>query len=125
MRYTIFIIAGMLSPLAALASEPGNEKNGKSSELPEVFPTDTRDNKLRHQDDHIHTTPDAAVERFEALDKDDDRRLQWDEVQVVDMRRHIFNTLDTDGSGSLDQEEYIAISPSPGNDYREWGLPEP
>lgn len=124
-HYTVFIIAGILSPLAALAAEPGNEQSRTQDDVPDVFPTSTRDNRLRNQDDHLHTTPDAAIERFKALDEDNDRRLQWDEVQVVGMRRHIFNTLDTDGSGSLDRGEYVAVSPSPESDYRQRGLPEP
>lgn len=108
----------------AQAQNPDTQESA-NEEVPEVFPTETRDNAVWRQDDHIHTTPDAAVMRFKMLDEDSDRRLQWDEVQVVDMDKHIFQTLDTDGSGSLDREEYIAVSPSPENQYTNEGMPEP
>lgn len=101
------------------------DATSSTSDVPEVFPTETRDNKLWKQDDHIHTRPDAVERRFDILDVDDDRRLQWGEMQKVDMERHVFRTLDTDGSGDLDREEYIAVSPSPENQYTEGSMAEP
>lgn len=117
------IAAGILLPFAQLSS--AEDSPSSDSDVPEVFPTETRDNAVWRQDDHIHTTPDQATQRFEMLDRDGDRRLQWNEVQVVDMDRHVFRTLDTDGSGSLDREEYIAVSPSPDNQYTSDAMPEP
>lgn len=116
----------LLLPLMQVAQAQDSSANQPAGEeVPEVFPTESRDNPVWQQDDHIHTTPDAAVRRFKVLDQDSDRRLQWDEVQAVDMDKHIFRTLDTDGSDSLDREEYIAISPSPENQYSNEGMAEP
>lgn len=113
-------------PITVLAQTESSATDGAaSSDVPAVFPTETRDNPVWRQDDHIHTRPDAVVQRFEILDEDGDRRLQWDEVKVLDMTRHVFETLDTDGSGGLDREEYIAVSPSPENQYTTEAMPEP
>lgn len=124
LHYSTFILTITFS-FVVYVSQVQGEQLQEPADVPEVFPTETRDNKLWKQDDHIHTTPDTAVLRFEVLDADGDRRLQWDEMQVVDMTRDVFTTLDTDGSESLDREEYIAISPSPENDYSAQAMPEP
>lgn len=122
-RLAVFFIAAGV-PLCSLAEDRAGDRANQRSDVPEVFPTATRDNKIWRQDDHIHTTPDEAEQRFDALDADDDRRLQWGEVQVVDMEKEVFKVLDTDGSGSLDSDEYIAISPRPENDHPAEAMPE-
>lgn len=119
------IFLAVISIFMMQAVDAERHHTSPSSDVPEVFPTETRDNKVWKQDDHIHTRPDAVETRFELLDVDDDRRLQWDETQAADMERHIFRTLDTDGSGDLDREEYIAVSPSPENQYTEGTMAEP
>lgn len=121
-RVTLFSLAAAAS-LACMAAP--DQSADAESKVPEVFPTATRDNKVWQQDDHIHTTPDQAELRFGLLDLDSDRRLQWGEMQMVDMEKEIFIRLDTDGSGDLDREEYIAISPSPENDYTAEAMAEP
>lgn len=124
LHYSTFILT-ITFTFVVYVSQVQGEQLRNSSDVPAVFPTETRDNKLWRQDDHIHTTPDAAEHRFEVLDADNDRRLQWGEMQPVNMKREIFTTLDTDGSGDLDREEYIAVSPSPENDYSADAMAEP
>lgn len=101
-RFTLFSLVAAAS--FACVAEPA-EQGQQQYEVPQVFPTEARDNAVWRQDDHIHTTPDQAQLRFELLDVDQDRRLQWSEIKPVDMPKDVFKRLDTDGSGDIDREE--------------------
>lgn len=126
---TSIILAGIIAtawiiPMAAIGDQNG-AKARTQAEVPAVFPTQSRDVPSYLQYDHIHTTPDAPVARFEDLDLDDDERLQWGEMDSLGMEQETFRQIDVDGSGDLNEEEYVAVSPAPENDYVDAGLVEP
>lgn len=90
-------------------------------------PMNNRTLPVYEQDDHLHTTPDRAFQIFKSLDIDSDRRVQWSEMRNshYSVKREVFERLDTDGSDSLDREEFVAIGGSHESNYAEPGHSEP
>lgn len=112
-------LSAAIYTVPAYAEDPDAISPEAAGELAEEYMPENRDIPSMYQDDHIHTRPDIPTAIFEGLDTDDDERLQWSEVQPLNMTREEFRAIDADGSGALGIEEYIAISPDASNDYQE------